>query len=327
MSDAAARDQGREAVAAGEAGVVAPRRGHETLALELRGELPCVGCGYTLRGLSIRSACPECGTSVRATILAAVDPAAAEIRPLDFPRLTAAGLLLCTWAGLASALCVWALRGAEVVRVWLKVDVGLAWAGRASVLLLAASGVGAVALIRPHRGVKRMEAAAGAAAVACFVPLVGLHAHTLLVTDATTGGGSVFFGAGGLSAARSLLRLGSGLLMALIVLGLSERISDLVNRSVVLRTGRVETQPHGALLAALCVAACGDAVNLLVPRLGDLAGDLLSSLEVVLVALGSFLFTIGLLGMAVDARRVTGTLVRRGASLADALGGGPGAAP
>ena len=71
-----------------------PRAWASVLASELTGDLPCVRCGYNLRGLSIREHCPECDAPVRATILALVDPRASELKPLRRPRLTGWGLVL-----------------------------------------------------------------------------------------------------------------------------------------------------------------------------------------------------------------------------------------
>src|SRR5436190_23878239 len=72
------------------------------LGRQLRGDLPCVACGYNLKGLSIRSVCPECGTPVRATILSVVDPHAAELTPIRLPALVALGLLFCAAGALGA---------------------------------------------------------------------------------------------------------------------------------------------------------------------------------------------------------------------------------
>src|SRR3954470_14312241 len=89
-------------------------RAESDIARELTGNLPCVTCRYNLRGLSIKSVCPECGTAVRAAILAAVDPYAPILQPLYAPRLAATGLML--WAGgaLAAGLLTWSLRLADL---------------------------------------------------------------------------------------------------------------------------------------------------------------------------------------------------------------------
>ncbi len=83
----------------------APDRGSSgvaRLSRELAGDLPCIQCGYNLRGLTVKGMCPECGTSVRATLLAVVDPMAGEFRPISFPRLTAYGMLVWSHAAVAS---------------------------------------------------------------------------------------------------------------------------------------------------------------------------------------------------------------------------------
>ncbi|MBL8760751.1 MAG: hypothetical protein JNL50_05545, partial [Phycisphaerae bacterium] len=54
----------------------------ELLARELTGDLRCAKCAYNLKGLSVRSVCPECGLAISATLLAKVDPHAAELRPI-----------------------------------------------------------------------------------------------------------------------------------------------------------------------------------------------------------------------------------------------------
>src|SRR5690606_27754218 len=61
------------------------------IARQLKGDLLCIGCGYNLRGLSIREMCPECGIPVRATILGVIDPMADELAPIPRPRLVATG--------------------------------------------------------------------------------------------------------------------------------------------------------------------------------------------------------------------------------------------
>src|SRR5215831_18001819 len=83
------------------------------LARELGGDLPCAACRYNLRGLSVRSVCPECGTPVRATILFTVDPYASVLRPITWPRATAAGLILWSMGALGAAVLTWVLRGAD----------------------------------------------------------------------------------------------------------------------------------------------------------------------------------------------------------------------
>ncbi|MEM1424869.1 MAG: hypothetical protein AAGH64_12820, partial [Planctomycetota bacterium] len=115
----------------------------------LTGELPCVTCGYELRGLSVRDACPECGTGVRATILAVVDPLADELAPMRAPSLT--GVLIVSWA-LSSSIGVWlivAVRLLDGVRALGLRAPELWWAWNAAFVLLIVSGVSALGFLAP----------------------------------------------------------------------------------------------------------------------------------------------------------------------------------
>ncbi|MEM1167350.1 MAG: hypothetical protein AAGI30_13795 [Planctomycetota bacterium] len=47
-------------------------RPSDELALLLTASLPCIECGYELKGLSVTGECPECGTAVRVTLAHAV---------------------------------------------------------------------------------------------------------------------------------------------------------------------------------------------------------------------------------------------------------------
>src|SRR5581483_4291904 len=87
------------------------------LGRELGGDLHCVVCSYNLRGLSIRAICPECGTAVRATILSVVDPHASILRPITFPRLTAAGVILWAAGAVAVAMMAWLPQAADLLRI------------------------------------------------------------------------------------------------------------------------------------------------------------------------------------------------------------------
>ena len=86
--------------------------GGSGLAMLLTGDLPCIGCGYDIRGLSVLSQCPECGLAVRATVLHRVDPSAEALRPMPTPRLTSLGIVAWTGFGLLTAIMLWAPRAA-----------------------------------------------------------------------------------------------------------------------------------------------------------------------------------------------------------------------
>src|SRR5688572_28786068 len=119
------------------------------LSHELGGDLPCVVCGYNLRGHSIRALCPECGTGIRATILAVVDPFASELQPIRFPRIIAILINMWTGGALFAALLAWLPIVYDLLNAagWrlARPDINVALLAS-----LAVSGIGALGLIRPH---------------------------------------------------------------------------------------------------------------------------------------------------------------------------------
>ncbi len=69
---------------------VTPHGGLETATI--RRSLPCIACGYQLRGLRVGGACPECGEAVLRSVLAVIDPRASGLPTLRNPRMVAHGL-------------------------------------------------------------------------------------------------------------------------------------------------------------------------------------------------------------------------------------------
>lgn len=291
------------------------RRSHPPMAAALFGDLACVSCGYNLRGLSIRESCPECGVAVRATILAVVDPRAEELATIGRPRLVAGMVLLWAWSGFLASLMVWGMRLGDVVGIWQPVAWPMAGLAAAAVVLTVASGVGSLVLVRPHarvpwRGVLR--ALLGAAG---YVPLAALTAAIHLRHDPVFGSPLAFTG-DELDTQRSLLRLGTWVCIAGIMLGLRRAFSGLLYRSYVMRTGRVPTQPMSAVLASVVIAALGDVIVLGTAPFPGMPRDIAASLDLVLVAVGGFLLTVGLGGLSVDAWRVRRAIVRPPVALA-----------
>ncbi len=78
---------------------VTPHQGLETATI--RRPLPCVTCGYQLRGLAVGGVCPECGDPIRRSVLAVIDPRASGLPTLRNPRMVAHGLF-----GLIASLAV-----------------------------------------------------------------------------------------------------------------------------------------------------------------------------------------------------------------------------
>ncbi|MFI4897887.1 MAG: hypothetical protein ACIARR_08680 [Phycisphaerales bacterium JB059] len=287
------------------------------LASELTGDLPCVRCGYNLRGLSIREHCPECDAPVRATILALVDPKASEFKPLRHPRRTGWGMVLWSVAALLAALGAWVIRLSELSLSWLKVAWSPSWMPVFVVGMTLLSGVGATVLLRPHAGLSVSARVRAMVGVIAYGPLAWLLWRLYIHVDA----GVVLpvFGGAGASRERVLTRLGIALTLGVVILGLRPVARGLAMRSVVVRTGKVDRQSLLALLGAVAISASGDVLHLLGSGVRGPVSQALTSMEMVLVAVGSVLVTLGLAGIVIDCVRLRPTLEAPGVGIADIL--------
>lgn len=294
-----------------------PTQSQRVLAARLSGRLRCLRCRYNLAGLSVLGVCPECGIPVRATILAAVDPYASELQPVSWPRPTAAGLVLWAAGALIAALASWALRALDLAEM-----TGLAPTDRSWIILLgtgalAASGVGALALVRPHRRVAPLTSLAALAAVALYAPLVWsywwLHASFDPAFDAP------YLDTDPPRLERLAVRLAIGGMAALILLALRPGFRLLAARSVLLRSGRVERQTLQAIIAAVAVAAAGDLVRAAGLWFGEEFRTVAFAGGTFLVAVGSMLITVGLAGVLVDLRRIVPVILEPAPSLDDVI--------
>lgn len=309
----------------------APRRREENplLGRELGGDLPCVVCGYNLRGLSIRGVCPECGAGVRATILAVVDPHAAVLRPISHPRLIAGGLVLWAVAGLVAALICWAPQvarlGTWIGARWTVPDLTLALQAA-----VAASGLGALAFVRPHRGISLLNGIAAACAVLLYVPL-GWALGFVYRSDWSIDGEGVV---------RVVVAMGSA---AGVFLLLRPNARLLVARCLLLRSGRVDRQTLLGMAAAAVVVAVGHGVLRLSGlqsggRAGGSGGTggaggwgsgdaVLMVLGLVFLFLGAALLTLGLIGSVFDSVRIARAILRPRRTLRQVLRSGVGPEP
>jgi hypothetical protein len=289
--------------------------GEATIARQLTGELYCIGCGYNLRGLSIRSNCPECGVPVRATILGLVDPHADELSPLIAPKLSAIGLNAWSMGAMIAVMMIWVLRIAEVLRdifdtTWTPMLAP--WIGISGLIL---SMIGGATMIRPHRGVNRLESIRSAIGVSLYGALIFVFSAIYLGHDAAAP--SPLLDPSNSSLSRSILRIAMFLLIAGIILGLRPQAVGLAVRSVVVRTGRVDRQSLMALLASLGIAATGDLIHVLSTYISMGIDDVLSIISVVVISLGSVLFTVGMVNICIDTVRLFPVLVRPGVGLSD----------
>lgn len=287
----------------------------ERLAAELTGDLHCARCDYNLRGLSVRSACPECGCAVRATILAVVDPHAEEFRPISRPRLSAWLLVLWSGAALVAALCIATMRAQDGLALLTGQPITPNLLPMLSIWAIQFSALGALALVRPHMDVRPLACAVALVGLLLYVPILLIHLRILGI-DAMAP--NPYATLGHPDADRHALRAVQAVLMAMVLLALRGNYRSLVARSLVLRTGRVDRQPMGPLIAALAVGAAGDGMLAAAGRVT--LPDLVPFVAAAVVGLGSILLILGLAGLTIDTLRLRPALVERGKALRDILG-------
>lgn len=281
----------------------------------LTGDMPCIGCGYDIRGLSVLSQCPECGLAVRATVLHRVDPRADALRPMPTPWLTSIGILLWTAGGLLAALALWIPRASdladEISGGSIALDTG--WSTPLALALILASGLGIVGLVRPVIDAPRRQIAMGVGAIACY-PLILFASHRIAALSQSRPP----YLSGDPSPERIGWRLVAALAMAVMLFLIRPNARELVKRSLVLRTKRVDRQTIYATFGALMVTALGDAL-----RLAGAAGlgpqHWLDWVGGLVVLVGSVLVTTALAGAAIDGWRIAHSILVPSPSPADVL--------
>jgi hypothetical protein len=285
------------------------------LALELGGDLPCVRCRYNLKGLSIRGKCPECGTPMRATLLAVVDPRASELQPIGHPRLVAGGVLLWSSAALGATACEWAIRTLTVIHPshgWLDPGSPARLLAPGLVLL---SGAGAAALVRPHAGMSRSGPLLAGIGMGLYVPLTAVMAVAAHLSLPSPSPGEWTIAArGGLD---GLLGILQSMLLIGILLLLRPNARLLAARSLLMREGMVDRQTMRAVAASLSLCVVGHLLGVISAGVGSM--ELPAMIGGSLVGIGSVLFSMGLVGIAIDCVRMRRVIVSPPLSPADLL--------
>lgn len=288
------------------------------LAEELTGTLRCASCGYELRGLTIRGQCPECGLAIQATLLTLIDPRAAEIQPIRSPRLVAAGLSAWALGAALAVLCGWAVwvsgllaNGPSVATQDRLITLGA--------LGLVGSGIGSLAIIRPHEHIPRWQS--GLALLGTLLYPVAIYLYVELGAIASAGPGPSLLAAWSGRAqpmAWRWERLAMWLTLAAGATCLRWNLRALAARSFVLRAERVDRQTIAASVAALLIAGAGDALALAAPAVGNWSGEISLAGEV-LVGLGALLLTLAMIGITIDTFRLLPAVLHRPLALADVV--------
>lgn len=291
------------------------------LTRSLAGDLPCVRCRYNLRGLSVVTRCPECGTPVRATVLAAVDPYASLLRPIPRRRLTAVGLLAWAFGALAAAGITWLLRVDDLAGLNFS-----PWATRrlvlASLVGIGISGLGALVFIRPHSGLPRRYVIGAIVGCAAYAGLARVHWLIHGVHDAVAA--APYLERDHADPARVKLRLAAGAMMLVILAGLRPNARLLAARSLLLREGRVDRQTMLAMAVVVGLGIIGDAMHGVSGALPSGAVVYAVTAGTVLIAVSSMLLTLALAGTAVDVCRIAPVVVEPAPSFTQLFGDEPG---
>jgi len=281
----------------------------------LSGALPCAVCSYELRGLSIRGLCPECGTPIRATIRFLVDPRADEFKPLSSPRFTALALTFWSGGALIAAVAFWLVHVFAFLRLEMGVPIRTGVAEPIVLFGLGLSCVGSLGLVRPLRGLSLRTS---------ILPLLGVLGYGLLIwavvrMQAHDDASLIPYLDAPPDEWRTALRALSGVSVMAIILLLRPNARRLVERCLVLRTGRVDRQTLFALALAMGIGLVGDGLHLVSLLALDGSPSWLSWIGTSLIALSGLFIVAGLVHAQLDTWHIRKSLLAPSPRLDDLI--------
>lgn len=275
---------------------------------QLGGDLPCVICDYNLKGLSIRSVCPECGAAVRATILSVVDPQANVLRPIPLPKFIACGLLAWAGGGLLATITCWLPNVWEGTGGLIGPTASASGLAMLSVVAVGISGLGSLALVRPHSGIPARQVVAAMLASVLYIPLA--RVVWLIGARHIDGDGPGYLSGWRPTEGDTVLAVSAPFILAAILLLQRPNARLLVARCVLLRSGKVDRQTLLAIAASAGVIVAGQLLGRWSVLSSASYAGLLRTLGLALVGAGAGLLVLGLIGSVLDTIRIARAIVR-----------------
>lgn len=209
-----------------------------------------------------------------------------------------------------------ALVAALLMAAWRLVD--LLFAGSVStsreqfvgaflVGLVLLSAAGAMALIRPHAGLPRINVLLARLGVLGYIPFAAVILWIHVIVDPTIE--SPYGAAQVVSTERVILRIVAAVILGLILLALRPNGRVLASRSMLMRTGQVDRQTMRALASALLLPLAGDLAELGSVATAGRLSDGLHTAGSFMILIGSALFVLGLIGVVIDCIRLVPVVV------------------
>lgn len=261
--------------------------------------------------------CPECGVSVRTTLLAVVDPRAREFRKIEFPRATAFGITLWSWAGVVACALGWTLQAAYFLhpqRPWI-ID-SMRWMEWLFVATVAASGLGSIALVRPHAGLPWRWRAMAVLAVLSYIPLVWA-VHEMSVAWGPVMGGA--FASATMEPHVPTQLFGAGAAVMILV-GLRPNAQALQSRWLLMRIGAVTRQTMLTMVGVMLLWVFADLLVLIAARMHGGEDETLRMIAKLLILVGGIFLSVGIFSIALDCWRIRGVVLRPPLAMDEVLG-------
>jgi len=283
-------------------------------------DLPCVGCGYDLKGISPEGACPECGLGVSRTLRYVVDPAASEIVPLRRGYWLALILVLVPAILLVATVILWLPHIEYAVASYRGIVQPIfdqrwtLWKGVAGFLGIIA-GILTFGLQNPTGQRIRRSYQSGLWIARLGLMFWGCIIIIMAVYDGTHGTWrSSMYDHEKIDLSRSVLRIFSHLALVPVVIGFSPVFRFLALRSLYHRMAQISRQGFLAMGVALAVAIAGDALWIITGSIQinamqagsaiPLTVDRLALFSSMLVLVGSGMLSLALLNSMMDALRL-----------------------